>query len=222
MLVAEYRSDRWLSRSWRPPLSFVGDLLGSITGSNKQAKAAQQAANTQAGVAQQAIALQRETQAGNVQRQQPFVDAGSAAIAQQMALTGLNGTAAQQGAINGLLTGPEFTTALSQGEEAILQNASATGGLRGGNINNSLSRFRADLLASTIANQYGRLGGLSSLGQNAAAGVGNQGLASTNAISELLQQQGAALAGGQIAMGNKTINGFNSGLKLASSVAGFF
>lgn len=209
-------------QKWRPPLSFVGDLLGSITGSNKQAKAAQQAANTQAGVAQQAIAEQRATRLANEQRSQPFVDAGSAAIAQQMALTGLNGTAAQQGAINGLLTGPEFTTALSQGEEAILQNAAATGGLRGGNINNSLSRFRADLLASTIANQYGRLGGLSSLGQNAAAGVGNQGIASANAISDLLQQQGAAIAGGQIARGNATANGFSSGLRLASSIGGFF
>lgn len=173
-------------------------------------------------MAREAIAAQRETQMRNERRQQPFVDAGSKAIAQQMALTGLNGTAQQQDALNALLTGPEFTTALSQGEEAILQNASATGGLRGGNVNNSLARFRADLLASTFANQFGRLGQVSSLGQNAAAGVGNQGIASTNAISDLLQQQGAAIAGGQIARGNSTAAGLSSGLDLAKSVVGFF
>ena len=203
-------------------MSFVGELLGSITGTNKQAKAAQQAANVQAGIAREAIALQRDTQMRNEQRQQPFVNAGSQAIAQQMGLVGLNGAPAQQEALNALLSGPEYTTALSQGEEAILQNAAATGGLRGGNINNSLSRFRADLLANTFANQYGRLGQLSSLGQNAAAGVGNQGLASSGAISELLQQQGAAQAGGIIARGNQSAMGLNSGLQLAKSVAGFF
>ncbi|QPQ55599.1 hypothetical protein IC614_03075 [Allosphingosinicella flava] len=207
--------------SWRTVLGFIGDIIGGITGSNKAAKAQQQAAKTQAGVAQQAIALQRETLLRNEQRQQPFVDAGSKAIAQQMGLIGLNGTAAQQDAINALLAGPEFTTSLEQGEEAILANAAATGGLRGGNTNNSLARFRADLLASTFANQFGRLRDLTSIGQSAAAGVGNQAAASTNAVSDLLQQQGAALAGGQIARGNSTLNGWNSGLKIASAIAAF-
>jgi hypothetical protein len=201
-------------------ISFIGDIVGELTGGNKAARGARDAAKTQANIAEQAIALQRQTQAGNVQRQEPFVDAGSKAIAQQMALTGLNGTASQQDALSALLTGPEYTTALDQGEEAILQNASATGGLRGGNVNNSLARFRADLLASTFSNQFSRLGGLSSLGQNAAAGVGNQGLASTNAISDLLQQKGAALAGGQIAMGNTAAVGFNNAIKIAGAVAG--
>lgn len=202
-------------------MSFIGDILGEITGSNKAAKGAQQAANTQANAAQAAIAEQRATRESNEARSRPFVDAGSAAIAQQMGLTGLNGTAAQQTAINGLLTGPEFTTALAQGEEGILSNASATGGLRGGNINNSLSRFRADLLASSIANQFGRLGSLTTIGQNAAAGTGAQSAASANAISDLLQQQGAARAGGQIAAGNTALNGFNNAIKIASTVAAF-
>jgi hypothetical protein len=138
-----------------------------------------------------------------------------------MGLVGLNGTAAQQTALNALLSGPEYTTALDQGEEAILQNASATGGLRGGNVNNSLSRFRADLLASTFANQFGRLGQITNIGQNAAAGTGAQASASANAISDLLQQQGAARAGGQIAAGNTALNGFNNAIKIASTVAAF-
>lgn len=96
-------------------MGFVGDVIGSsigeITGSNKQAKAAQQAGNTQAAAADRAIAEQRAARDEARGLQQPFVDAGSKALAQQMALIGLGGTTAQQDAINALVTGPDFTSA---------------------------------------------------------------------------------------------------------------
>ena len=133
---------------------------------------------------------------------------------------GLNGTVQQQDSINALLTGPKYTTGVRQGEEAILQNASATGGLRGGNTNNSLANFRADLLAQTFTNQFQRLGQVSSLGQNAASGVGNAGLATANNIGTLLQQQGAATAGGQIAAGNVVTQNLNTIAQLAGTVIG--
>ncbi len=138
-----------------------------------------------------------------------------------MSLLGLNGTAGQQDAINALLTSPEYTTSVRQGEESVLQNAAATGGLRGGNTQNSLARFRSDLLASTIAQKNAQLGSVVSLGQNAAAGVGNMGQVAANNIGGLLQQQGAAVAGGQIAAGNKVANNYNTMLQIAGTVAGF-
>lgn len=206
-------------------LSFIGDAIGSviggITGANQSAKGAQQAANTQASAAEKAIAEQRAARLSNEQRQDPFVNAGTTALAQQMSLIGLNGTAQQQDALNALLSGPEYTTGVRQGEQAILQNAAATGGLRGGNTQNSLANFRSDLLNSVLTNQYNRLGGLTSLGQNAAAGVGNAGLAVASNIGNLLNQQGAAIAGGQIAAGNKVANNFNSMAQLAGTIAGF-
>ena len=206
-------------------MSFIGDAIGSvfggITGANQSAKGAERAANTQASAAESAIAEQRAARISNEQRQDPFVKAGSSALAQQMSLIGLNGTAQQQDAMNALLTGPEYTTGVRQGEEAILQNAAATGGLRGGNTQNSLANFRSDLLNNVINNQYNRLGGLTSLGQNAAAGVGNAGLATASNISNLLQQQGAAIAGGQIARGNVVGNNFNTMAQIAGTIAGF-
>jgi hypothetical protein len=206
-------------------LSFIGDAIGSvvggITGAKQSAKGAAKAADLQASAADKAIAEARDARLANQQLQSPFVDAGSKAIAQQMGLIGLNGTAAQQDSMNALLSGPEYTTGVRQGEEAILQNASATGGLRGGNTNNSLANFRADLLASTFNNQFQRLGQVSSLGQNAAAGVGNAGIQTGQIIGQQLTQQGAALAGGQIAQGNMVANNFNTGLKIAGTVAGF-
>lgn len=149
------------------------------------------------------------------------MQAGQQSLAAQMGLIGLNGSAQQQDAINGLLTSPEYTTGVQQGQEAILQNASATGGLRGGNVQNSLARFRSDLLANTITNKYNQYGGLTSLGQNAAAGVGNAGMATASNIGQLLGDQGAALAGGQIAMGNRNAAAFNNAIKIAGAVVGF-
>lgn len=209
---------------WEADIGFVGDALGSviggITGSNKSARAAKQAANTQASAAEKALAEQRAARDEARGLQQPYVDAGSKALAQQMALIGLNGTASQQDALNVLLQGPEYTTAVRQGEESILQNAAATGGLRGGNTQNSLTNFRANLLGSTINQQYNRLGGLTSLGQNAAAGVGNNGLNVASNIGQLLSDQGAAIAGGQIAMGNRNAEAFNNILKTAGTITG--
>jgi hypothetical protein len=88
-----------------------------------------------------------------------------------------------------------------QGEEAILQQASATGGLRGGNTQGALAQFRPQVLSSLINQQYGRLGGLTSMGQNAAVGVGNAGMQTGQNISGLYGQQGAAAAGSALAQG---------------------
>lgn len=205
-------------------MGFIGDAIGSIaggiTGAKQQAKGVERAANIQATAADRAIAEQVSARGEARGLQQPFVDAGTASIAQQMSLLGLNGTVGQQTAINALLSSPQYTTGVQQGEEAILANASATGGLRGGNTQNSLSRFRADLLNTTIQNQMQNLSGLTSLGQNAAAGVGNTGMASASAIGTLLQQQAASLGGAQIAKGNVTANTINQGAQLAGQFIG--
>lgn len=206
-------------------MSFIGDAIGSIvggiTGAKQSAKGAQQAAQTQASAAEKAIAEQRDARLSAQQLQNPFVQAGQSALSAQMGLLGLNGSASQQTALNSLLTSPEYTTSVRQGEEAILQNAAATGGLRGGNTQNSLANFRSDLLSNLYAQQYNRLGGITSLGQNAAAGVGNNGLQVASNISNLLNQQGAALAGGQIAKGNVVANNFNTMAQIAGTIAGF-
>lgn len=206
-------------------MSFIGDAIGSViggvTGAKQSAKGAQQAANMQASAAERAIAEQRAARLSNEQRQDPFVQAGTTALSQQMALIGLNGTGAQQSAINTLLAGPDYTMAVRQGEEAILQNAAATGGLRGGNTQNSLAAFRADTLSGLLGQQFNRLGGITSLGQNAAAGVGNAGLQVASNIGDLLNQQGAAIAGGQIAKGNVVAQNFNNMAQVAGTVLGF-
>ncbi len=176
-------------------------MVGGLYSANKQAKAAKSAANTQAAAAEAGIAEQRRQFDAIQALLQPFVQAGTGALGAQQNLIGLGGATAQQEAIQALQSSPEFQALTQQGENAILANASATGGLRGGNTQAALAQFRPQVLSSLINQQYSRLGGLVSVGQNAAAGVGNAGLATGNNVSNLLQQQGAAVAGGQLARG---------------------
>ena len=176
-------------------------LVGGIMSSNAQADAAQNASDAQSAASSADIA-QRQKQFEAIQKLlQPYVNAGTGALAKQQDLIGLNGTATQQDAITALQQSPYFTSMLKQGENSILANASATGGLRGGNTQAALAQFSPSLLAQTIQQQYQNLGGITSIGQNAAAGVGNAGMATANGIGSALQQQGAALAGGELAAG---------------------
>lgn len=151
-------------------------------------------------------------------RQAPMTAPG--ALQAQQALIGLGGQPAQREAIAALEASPEFQALTQQGENALLQQASATGGLRGGNLQGALAQFRPQLLAQLINQQYGRLGGLTTLGQASAAGVGAAGQQTGAAIADLLAKQGAATAGGQIARGSVARQGFSDLLKIGSTIAG--
>jgi len=108
-----------------------------------------------------------------------------------------------------------------QGENAILQNASATGGLRGGNVQAALAQFRPALLSSLIEQQYGRLGGLTAIGQNAAAGVGNAGMSTGTNIATLLGRQGQAEAGGILGQQSALTGGINKAFGAVQGAGGF-
>ena len=80
---------------------------------------------------------------------------------------GMTGEQAQATAIDRIANSPILQELTRQGEEAILQNASATGGLRGGNVQGALAQFRPQMLQQEIDKQYARLAGLSGMGQSA-------------------------------------------------------
>ncbi len=230
-------------------MSFVGDLVGDvfggITGAKQAGEASEQASRTQAEAAQAGVNETRRqfdkfvelmapyvsAGTGAIERLAPFEQAGQQAFGQQQALIGLQGPDAQRQAIAGLEESPQFQALQQQGENAILQNASATGGLRGGNIQAALARFRPQILSNLIEQQYGRLGGiagaglgvtgnLASMGQASAAGQGGQGAAAAANIAALLGQQGAATAGGQLAAGSVPGQTFGQLLKIGSTIAG--
>lgn len=195
----------------------------SLVSSYVQGEGAKSAANTQAGAAQAGIAEQRTAFDKLQALLQPYVDVGAPAITglkpyaeagvpafeQQQALLGLRGQEAERAAIERISGGARFQEMAQQGEEALLSRASATGGLRGGNIQGALAQYRPALLSSLIEQQYGKLGGLADIGretetnlakigQASAAGVGAQGVTTGTNVSNLLGQQGQAIAGGQL------------------------
>lgn len=190
-----------------------------------QADAAKSAASTQAGASAAGIEEQRRQFEAVQKLLAPYVQAGTQGLSGQQALLGLAGPEAEQAAIQRLQGGETFKALTEQGENAILQRASATGGLRGGNIQAALAQFRPQLLAGLIEQQYGRLGGLSTLGQNAAAGVGTAGMTTGSNIGNLLAQQGAAQAGGQLAAGRAfgaIPSAISGGLGIYSGLGGTF
>ena len=181
-----------------PAVALIG-AGSTLIGGLAQSSAAKSAAGAQAGAAQAGIDEQRrqfDTLRGLLQ---PYVEAGTPALQGMQALAGLGGAEAQQAAIGQIEASPLLQAQMEQGERALLQRASATGGLRGGNVQAALAQFRPQMLQQAIEQQYNRLGGLTTLGQQSAAGVGTQGTALGQNISNLLQQQGAAQAGARLA-----------------------
>jgi hypothetical protein len=167
-------------------------LVGGVMSSN----AAGDAADAQSAAAQQGIDAQNQRFSELKTLLAPYAQAGTGALQAQGNLIGLGGASAQQQSIDALQNSPMFQSMLKQGEGSILANASATGGLRGGNTQAALAQFAPRLLAQQINDQYNRLGGLTSIGQNAAAMQGNAGMQVGSSTAGLLQQAGAAQAGG--------------------------
>ena len=206
------------------PISAV--VLGggaAIGGAVLSSNASRRAASTQARAAEAGQETQRQMFERTQEILRPYVEAGQAqlptlagyteagpqAFERQLALAGLAGPEAQRAAIQQVQTQPRFGALTQAGEEAILANAAATGGLRGGNTQNALARFRSDLLADEIEREYARFGGLTAFGQGvsqnlaqmgqaAGAGTGVAAMQAGQGIAALQGAAGAARAGGTI------------------------
>lgn len=155
-------------------------------------------------------------------------------------LTGANGNAAQSTALSGLTSNPYYTQSMALGQQSILANASATGGLRGGNTIANLGYLPGQVLSNTMTQQIGNLGtslsGESGLltgygnqvsqygnliqqGESAAAGTGNAAMSTGNNITNLTGQIGSAQAGATLAGTNAATTALNTLGSYAGSTA---
>lgn len=225
-----------------PAVGMIGASVGSAV---VQSNAAKKAAGAQVQAAELGIAEQRRQFDFVQELLKPYVEAGTSAMAglapyqeagvnalqQQLALAGVSGADAQRTAIEAIERGPEFEALTTAGEEAILQSAAATGGLRGGGTQAALAQFRPQVLSQLINQQYGRLGGLSATGlgvtegivgrgQSAAAGVGSAGISTGSNVANLLAQQGAAQAGGALGAAKPFAQSFGNIGTMFGSMAG--
>lgn len=206
----------------------IGSVVGGITGAKQAGEAAEQAGQLQYQASMAGVEEQRRQFDKIVELMSPFVQAGTGAVGrlspyeqagagqlgnlgqiagagmtalqQQQALTGALGPEAQRQAIAMIEQSPQMQAMIQQGENALLQQASATGGLRGGNIQAALAQFRPQILSGLIEQQYGRLGGLTDLGAQAAQNLVSGGQTATQNIAQL----GQAAAARQAASGMQT------------------
>ena len=214
-------------------MSFVGKAIGSITGANKQAKAAQQAANTQAAASREATQIQKDMYDQTRADLMPYADAGRDSLAQLMGQMGPDGYFSQTYTGQDIYSDPSYQFRLQQGRDAIQSGAAARGGLLSGatlkalqgygqdmasqEYQNAYNRFNADQ-----TNQYNRLSNLVGVGQNAAAQQGNYGAQTVQAVANNTMAGANAQAAGQIAAGNRTANNFGALLGVGNMVSGFF
>lgn len=163
--------DPWgaITGAWDDAVDFVGGAWDDLTGVT---------------AVEQATKAQKQAASQSAQQLSPYAQAGLGSLQQQQALSGALGPEAQAQAYAALQDSPAFQAMLAQGENSILQNASATGGLRGGNTQGALAQFAPQMLGQFAQQQYNNLGGITSLGQNAAAGVGNYGMQAGQAAAE--------------------------------------
>lgn len=189
----------------------VGSAAIGASASKKAGKAQVQAA--EAGAAEQRAAREELRRL-----LEPYVAAGTPALQSMMGAIGLRGPEEQAAFVSQQEQSPIFQALARQGEEAILQQASATGGLRGGNVQGALAQFRPQLLNQFLSQQYERLGGLTTLGQQSAAGVGSSGITSATNIADLLAQGGAARAGATLGSAQAIGQGIGNIAEIAGMV----
>lgn len=194
--------------------------LGSLFGGSSAKKASRKAEAAQLEYLNKALAEQRRQYDTTRTDYEPWRTTGVEALGGQSDLLGLNGADEQAAAIAALQDSPMYQSLYRNGLEANLQNASATGGIRGGNEVRSLADFGADTLSTTIMNQLAQLGGLSGTGLQATGGTAASGDAITQAISQLLGQQGQVRAGGILTRGGITNSMWNNaGSALDSAIS---
>ncbi len=222
---------------------------GGLIGSQMTSSATRSASETQAGAAQAGIDEQRRQNEAVQQLLAPYVQAGGGALGayapyqaagagalptlqqfaaggvpafeQQQALAGLRGPEAERAAIERISGGEQFKALEQQGRQSLLSSASATGGLRGGNLQGALAQFSPALLSNLIEKQYGRLGGLAATGGNVAQGLASSGLSATGELARIGQASAAGVgtAGSQTGANIAALLG-NQGAAQAGGIMG--
>lgn len=124
----------------------------------------------------------------------------------------------QQAAFNALNQSPGQQFLRDRAQKNLLRNASAIGGLGGGNVRSALVQQGVGFAQQDLQNQFGRLGQLAGQGQNAATTIGQFGQQTSGNIGNALIAGGNARASGII---NQS-NAFQNTLGGLANVAGQF
>lgn len=195
-------SKRWELAKGDSPRKQAADMLAQVTAEMPDATPTEQ----------EREAIRRLNAGYASQQQEQGLDAARAQVPDIPAATspyaGMTGQQAQQSAIERVSQSPLLQELMGQAETGLLQNAAATGGLRGGRTQAALAQLRPAMLQNEIDKLYSRYQGLSGVGQQSilasptTAGTNIPTMNYQSQIPNLLTQGGAARAGGILAQGN--------------------
>ena len=166
----------------------LGALYQGLSGARADLQAAQEAAMQQYGAGLGDITAARDLAAQQVGQAfgqaggmfDPYRQAGTQALQQQLALSGALGQEAFQQAFN---ESPQMQFLREQGERAALRTAAARGGVGGGNVMKELARYSTGLASQDLQQQIANLQAL-----------GAQGLGATGSAAQLAAQGGLSQA----------------------------
>lgn len=151
----------------------------------------------------------------------PFAQQGMGAANIQAALTGALGPEQQAQAFQQFQQDPGTQFLQQQGEQSVLRNQAAIGGLGGGNVRRALTRFGQGLAGQGLQQRFQNLGDISQRGFQAAGQQAD--LARTGGLSaaELLTGAGRDVAGGRTRAGELLGAGrMQTGRDIASQIGG--
>lgn len=193
-------------------LNGATSLTSALLGSN----AAKTAAGQQTSAINNANALTASIYGDTVNRNAPFVQAGTGATNILGNLYGLNGGAAQTKAYGDFQTSPNYQFAFDQGNRAVQSSASAAGGLYSGKAAKDLMDYGQRLASQQFNSYTGGLSSLANLGQNSANNTGAQGASYASQAAGLTTAGGIAQSAGTMGSANAITNALSQFLKYQS------
>ncbi len=192
-------------------MSFVGKILGSITGSNQASKDARKASQYATDTNN---ALARDIFQQTTGRLDPYSQSGLQAQGYYNALLGLPSSVSQedaQGAFNNYLSNFGFDSELENGSRAIIGNQASRRLLGSGSTLKSLQRFGLGLRDQYRGNFLNSIGNQQAGGLQAASALAGVGSQYTGQVSANNNQNAANIGNAALARAGSNTN-FLSGL----------
>ena len=202
--------------------AIIGGTLGSaLIGAN----AASKAANTQAGAARDAAALQQQQFNKQVELQEPWRQAGMTALNKLVPLA----TEYTPFSMEQFQQDPGYAFRLSEGQKALERSAAARAGLQSGSALKAAARFGQDYGSQEYQNAFNRyqaerqarlapLQSLAGVGQTTAAQLGQAGQQMASNVGEMMTSGAAARASGYMGGANALSNALGQGMNMYQGV----
>jgi hypothetical protein len=214
--------------SWVTAAIIGGSALLGASSANRaaseQADAATRAAEAQAGASRYAADLQQQQYRENVERQQPFYDAGRTALNQLIPLA----TNYKDFGMEQFQADPGYAFRLSEGQKALDRSAAARGGLISGGALKAATRFGQEMGSQEYTNAFNRyqaerqarLGPLQSLtgmGGTTAANLGSAGQTMASNVGNATMAGATATGEGYLGAANARASGYMGGYNAINS-----